>query len=392
MWTVQETEIKNIKHLLEQGFEVEIDSPDGFVPVSLFVDKGMWEEYALRMEDNTEVLVNENHLFETPEGWKYAKDLLEYSHEYLTKTGVSRGVVTKTGNTIPIVDIQVDHDNHRYYANGVSSHNTGVGKSLFMCHMAGSCLTQGKNVLYITMEMAEERIAERIDANKLNLTMDELKVIDKDIFENRIAKIRDKTQGKLIIKEYPTASAHAGHFRALLEELKLKREFTADIIFIDYLNICSSQRMKQGANVNSYTYVKAIAEELRGLAVEYNVPIVSATQTTRSGYTNSDPGLEDTSESFGLPATADFMFALVSNEELEALNQIIVKQLKNRYNDPSFYKRFVVGIDRAKMKLYDVESSAQDNLSDAGHDDEPMFDKASFGRRQKTESFEGFKF
>ena len=269
---------------------------------------------------------------------------------------------------------------------------TGVGKSLFMCHMAGSCLTQGKNVLYITMEMAEERIAERIDANKLNLTMDELKVIDKDIFETRIAKIKDKTQGKLIIKEYPTASAHAGHFRALLEELKLKREFIPDIIFIDYLNICASQRMKQGGSINSYTYIKAIAEELRGLAVEYNVPIVSATQTTRSGYTNSDPGLEDTSESFGLPATADFMFALVSNEELEALNQIIVKQLKNRYNDPGFYKRFVVGIDRAKMKLYDVEASAQDNLSDAGHDDEPMFDKSSFGRRQKTESFEGFKF
>jgi replicative DNA helicase len=269
---------------------------------------------------------------------------------------------------------------------------TGVGKSLFMCHMAGSCLTQGRNVLYITMEMAEERIAERIDANKLNLTMDELKVIDKDIFENRISKIKDKTQGKLIIKEYPTASAHAGHFRALLEELKLKREFKPDIIFIDYLNICASQRMKQGANVNSYTYVKAIAEELRGLAVEYNVPIVSATQTTRSGYTNSDPGLEDTSESFGLPATADFMFALVSNEELEGLNQIIVKQLKNRYNDPSFYKRFVVGIDRAKMKLYDVEASAQDNLSDAGQDDEPVFDKSSFGRRQKAESFDGFKF
>ena len=269
---------------------------------------------------------------------------------------------------------------------------TGVGKSLFMCHVAGSCLAQGKNVLYITMEMAEERIAERIDANKLNLTMDELKVIDKDIFENRIAKIKDKTQGKLIIKEYPTASAHAGHFRALLEELKLKREFKPDIIFIDYLNICASQRMKQGGSINSYTYVKAIAEELRGLAVEYNVPIVSATQTTRSGYTNSDPGLEDTSESFGLPATADFMFALVSNEELEALNQIIVKQLKNRYNDPSFYKRFVVGIDRAKMKLYDVEASAQENLSDAGHDDEPMFDKSSFGRRQKAESFEGFKF
>jgi replicative DNA helicase len=269
---------------------------------------------------------------------------------------------------------------------------TGVGKSLFMCHVGASCLVQGKNVLYITMEMAEERIAERIDANLLNLTMDELKVIDRDIFDSRIDKIAKKTQGKLIVKEYPTASAHAGHFRALLEELKLKRDFKPDIIFIDYLNICSSQRMKQGGSINSYTYVKAIAEELRGLAVEYNVPIVSATQTTRSGYTNSDPGLEDTSESFGLPATADFMFALVSNEELEGLNQILVKQLKNRYNDPSYFKRFVVGIDRAKMKLYDVEASAQENISDAGQDDEPMFDKSTFGRRQRTENFEGFKF
>lgn len=228
---------------------------------------------------------------------------------------------------------------------------TGVGKSLFMCHVAAGALTKGRNVLYITMEMAEERIAERIDANLLNLTMDELKVVDREVFNSRISKIAKKTQGKLIVKEYPTASAHAGHFRALLEELKLKREFAPDIIMIDYLNICSSQRMKQGANVNSYTYVKAIAEELRGLAVEYNVPIISATQTTRGGFTNSDPGLEDTSESFGLPATADFMFALVSNEELEQLNQIIVKQLKNRYNDLNYYKRFVVGIDRSKMKL-----------------------------------------
>jgi len=270
---------------------------------------------------------------------------------------------------------------------------TGVGKSLFMCHVAASTLMQGKNVLYITMEMAEERIAERIDANLLNLSMDELKVVDRDIFDSRIEKIAKKTQGKLIIKEYPTAGAHSGHFRALLEELKLKREYIPDIIFIDYLNICASQRMKQGGSINSYTYVKAIAEELRGLAVEYNVPIVSATQTTRSGYTNSDPGLEDTSESFGLPATADFMFALVSNEELEELNQIIVKQLKNRYNDPSYYKRFVVGIDRSKMKLYDVEASAQENLSDAGQDDDtPMFDKSNFGRRQKSEGFDGFKF
>jgi replicative DNA helicase len=273
---------------------------------------------------------------------------------------------------------------------------TGVGKSLFMCHVAAGALSAGRNVLYITMEMAEERIAERIDANLLNLTMDELKVVDRDIYESRIDKIAKKTQGHLIVKEYPTASAHAGHFRALLEELKLKREFKPDIVMIDYLNICSSQRMKQGGSINSYTYIKAIAEELRGLAVEYNVPIVSATQTTRSGFTNSDPGLEDTSESFGLPATADFMFALVSNEELEQLNQIIVKQLKNRYNDPNYYKRFIIGVDRAKMKLYDVEISAQAGLSDAGHmkdDDKPMFDKSDFGKRiHSSEGFSGFKF
>ncbi len=271
---------------------------------------------------------------------------------------------------------------------------TGVGKSLFMCHVAAGALQAGHNALYITMEMAEERIAERIDANLLNLTMDELKVVDKDIFESRIEKLKKKTQGKLIVKEYPTASAHAGHFRALLEELKLKREFVPDIVFIDYLNICSSQRMKAGANVNSYTFVKAIAEELRGLAVEYNVPIVSATQTTRSGFANSDPGLEDTSESFGLPATADFMFALVSSEELENLNQIIVKQLKNRYNDPNYYKRFVVGIDRSKMKLYDVEASAQEGLADSGQvkDEKPLFDKSSFGSRMQSEQFSGFKF
>ena len=272
---------------------------------------------------------------------------------------------------------------------------TGVGKSLFMCHVAASSLTQGNNVLYITMEMAEERIAERIDANLMNITMDELKVIDKDVFDNRVKKIQNKTQGKLIVKEYPTASAHAGHFRALLDELKLKKEFVPDIIFIDYLNICSSARVRGGANVNSYTLVKSIAEELRGLAVEHNVPIVSATQTTRSGFANSDPGLEDTSESFGLPATADFMFALVSNEELQELNQIIVKQLKNRYNDPSYYKRFVVGIDRAKMKLYDVEASAQTGLSESGQS-KPVFDKTGFGKEiihnGESEGFGGFKF
>jgi replicative DNA helicase len=272
---------------------------------------------------------------------------------------------------------------------------TGVGKSLFMCHVAASVLMQSKNVLYITMEMAEERIAERIDANLLNLTMDELKVVDKDIFDSRIQKVANKTKGHLVVKEYPTASAHAGHFRALLEELRMKKEFVPDIIMIDYLNICSSQRMKMSHGVNSYTYIKSIAEELRGLAVEHNVPIISATQTTRSGFTNSDPGLEDTSESFGLPATADFMFALVSNEELEQLNQIIVKQLKNRYNDPGYFKRFVIGIDRAKMKLYDVEVSAQTGLSDVGtKDDGPMFDKSEFGKRihNEEQKFSGFKF
>jgi len=273
---------------------------------------------------------------------------------------------------------------------------TGVGKSLFMCHVAASSLVQGKNVLYITMEMAEERIAERIDANLLDLTMDELKVVDKEMFDNRINKLSRKTHGKLIVKEYPTATAHSGHFRALLEELKLKREFIPDIIMIDYLNICASARMKMGASVNSYTFVKAIAEELRGLAVEYNVPILSATQTTRSGYTNTDVGLEDTSESFGLPATADLMFALISTEELEQLNQIMVKQLKNRYSDPNYFKRFVIGVDRAKMKLYNVESSAQQNISDSGQvkDDGPAFDKTAIGRRVSGENkdFGGFNF
>jgi len=266
---------------------------------------------------------------------------------------------------------------------------TGVGKSLFMCHAAAANLMDNKNVLYITMEMAEERIAERIDANLLNLSMDELKVVDKQIYDKRLGKVKESSRGRLIIKEYPTAGAHAGHFRALLEELHLKQDFTPDIIYIDYLNICSSQRLRYGANVNSYTYVKTIAEELRGLAVEYDVPIMSATQTTRSGFTNSDPGLEDTSESFGLPATVDLMFALISTEELEELGQIMVKQLKNRYADPSYYKRFVIGVDRAKMKLYDVEISAQQNISDNGQDDGPVFDKSDFGKRLTTE---GFKF
>ena len=246
---------------------------------------------------------------------------------------------------------------------------TGVGKSLFMCHVASSCLLQGKDVLYITLEMAEEKIAERIDSNLLNCDIQQLNQLPKMMFDNKITALSKKTEGKLIVKEYPTASAHAGHFRSLLNELALKKSFKPDIIFIDYLNICASSRYRAGSNVNSYSYIKAIAEELRGLAVEANLPIVSATQTTRSGFASSDVDLTDTSESFGLPATADLMFALISTEELEGLNQIMVKQLKNRYNDPTVNKRFVVGIDRSKMRLYDVEQSAQQNLSDSGQDE-----------------------
>ena len=245
---------------------------------------------------------------------------------------------------------------------------TGVGKSLFMCHVAASTLAQGKNVLYITLEMAEERIAERIDANLMNITLDQLKDLPKAIFDNRIEKIRNKTEGRLVIKEYPTAGAHTGHFKALLNELQLKKQFKPSMIIIDYLNICSSSRFKSGSNINSYTLIKSIAEELRGLAVEEDLPILSATQTTRGGYGNTDVELTDTSESFGLPATVDFMFALISTEELEQTNQIMVKQLKNRYNDPTINKRFMIGVDRAKMKLYDLEQSAQKGLTDANLD------------------------
>ena len=268
---------------------------------------------------------------------------------------------------------------------------TGVGKSLFMCHLASSTLMQGKNVLYITLEMAEERIAERIDANLMNITIDELHELPKKMFDDKIVKLQNKTNGKLIVKEYPTATAHSAHFRGLIKELAIKRTFKPDIIFVDYLNICASSRLKGATNVNSYTYIKSIAEELRGLAVECNVPIMSATQTTRSGFTSSDLGLEDTSESFGLPATADFMFALISNEELEALNQIVVKQLKNRYNDPTVNKRFVLGIDRAKMRLYDCAQKEQKDLVDNGQE-EVVFDKTDFGSKyDKFSAIKDFK-
>jgi len=263
---------------------------------------------------------------------------------------------------------------------------TGVGKSLFMCHMASSCLLQNKNVLYITCEMAEEKIAERIDANLLNVNIQDITELPKNTFETKVNNLAQKTKGTLIIKEYPTATAHSGHFKSLLNELALKKSFRPDIIFIDYLNICASSRYRAGSNVNSYTVIKSIAEELRGLACEANVPIVSATQTTRSGYGSSDVELTDTSESFGLPATADLMFALISTEELESLGQILVKQLKNRYNDLSIYKRFVVGIDRSKMRLFDCEQTAQEDILDNKKEEEYSYEE------KPKKSFEGFKF
>ena len=269
---------------------------------------------------------------------------------------------------------------------------TGVGKSLFMCHVASSCLSQNQNVLYITLEMAEEKIAERIDANLLDVSIDDLHDLPKDIYDRKINNLSKTIKGKLIVKEYPTASASVNHFRALLNELNLKRSFVPNIIFVDYINICTSSRIKAGANVNSYTYIKSIAEELRGFAVENKIPIVSATQTTRSGYSNTDVGLEDTSESFGLPATADFMFAIISTEKMEQLGQILVKQLKNRYNDPTINRKFVVGIDRAKMRLFDVSQAAQDELVDTGQEnDTPSFDVATNGKFKKRD-FSGFDY
>ena len=273
---------------------------------------------------------------------------------------------------------------------------TGVGKSLFMCHFSSNCISQGHNVLYITLEMAEERIAERIDANLLNIKLDDLKSLPKSMYDKKMEDLKNKIKGRLIVKEYPTAAASTNHFRSLLNELNLKRNFKPDIIFVDYINICSSARIKPGQYVNSYSYVKSIAEELRGLAVEFKVPIMSATQTNRQGFQNTDVGLEDTSESFGLPATADFMFAIISNENLEEAGQILVKQLKNRYGDPTINKKFLVGVDRAKMKLIDLGDKSQSDLVDTGKveekDDTPSFDKATKGRMTNKKDFGEFKF
>ena len=395
-----------------ESFKIELDQSD----------KLSHEQYNLAMDIVPQLFtgdkVDDKWLVDTTEKWCQDRaiylaimesiSIIDGKHEQLTK-GALPDLLTKALGVG--FDLQVGHDyvenaEDRYefyhteedrlpfdleYFNTITKGGvprktlnialagTGVGKSLFMCHVASSALVQGYNVLYITMEMAEERIAERIDANLLDVPIDQLDKLPKNTFSLKVQDIARKTQGKLIIKEYPTGSAHAGHFRALLNELKLKRQFEPDLIFIDYLNICASSRMKgMGGAINSYSYIKAIAEELRGLAVEFDIPIFSATQTTRSGYSNSDVGLEDTSESFGLPATADLMFALISTEELEKQGQFMVKQLKNRYNDPTMHKRFVVGVDRSKMRLYDVEENQQ-TLTD----DTPVFDKTPTGERFK---------
>jgi archaellum biogenesis ATPase FlaH len=305
------------------------------------------------------------------------EDRFEYYHQVLEKIPFDLDFFNKiTKNGLPKKTLNI------------ALAGTGVGKSLFMCHVAASCLNMGKNVLYITLELAEQEVAKRIDANLMNITFDDLMALPKELYLKKAQSLKSKTNGTLIVKEYPTAGAGSMHFKALLNELNLKKSFKPDIIFIDYLNICMSSRIKPGNGVNSYTYIKSIAEELRGLAVEFEVPVVSATQTTRSGYVSTDIGLEDTSESFGLPATADFMFALISSEQLEQLGQIMVKQLKNRYNDPSSNKKFVIGIDRSKMKLYDVEDSAQD-IVDSGQKgaDEKMVNSII----KKTDKFKGFK-
>ena len=393
-----------------EAFKIELDN----------ADKLNDEQYNLAMDIVPQLFtgekVDDKWLIDTTEKWCQDRaiylaimesiSIIDGKHEQLTK-GALPDLLTKAlgvGFDLKVGHDYVENAGERYefyhteedrlpfdleYFNSITKGGvprktlnialagTGVGKSLFMCHVASSALVQGFNVLYITMEMAEERIAERIDANLLDVPIDQLDKISKDRFSLMVSNIAKKTTGKLIIKEYPTGSAHSGHFRALLNELKLKRQFEPDLIFIDYLNICASSRMKgMGGAINSYSYIKAIAEELRGLAVEFDLPIFSATQTTRTGYSNSDVGLEDTSESFGLPATADLMFALISTEELEQQGQFMVKQLKNRYNDPTLHKRFVIGVDRSKMRLFDVEDNQQTLI-----DDTPVFDKTSTGKR-----------
>lgn len=390
-WQESNIKISDANKLLLEDYEIEVDSPDGWVPVVDYVDKGMWQEYILTINGENIVRCNESHLFETPDGWKSAKDLCEIPYCFVLNNSGEyvKGHVTKSIEYIPIVDIQVDHPNHRYYTNGISSHNTNVGKSLAMCSMATSNLMLGKNVLYITCEMAEERIAERIDANSLDITIDTLRQVSKKHYLKLIDELKNRTVGKLVIKEYPTGTANVSHFRYLLHELAIKKNFVPDIIYIDYLNICASSRIKNNGQANSYTLVKSIAEEVRGLAVEIDRPIITASQFTRSGASDSDADMSDIAESFGVAATADFMIAIINTEELETLGQLMVKQLKNRYNDVTKNKKFLVGVDRSKMRLFDIGDIKIDT---EGGIADPYEDNFGSQKSKYKKNFDGFKF
>ncbi len=387
------SEIKNL--LIEN--DVQIDSPDGFVGVSEYIDKGVWGEFVVRDIRGNEVHVNENHLFYTQRGWVLTKDIV-HGDSILKDDGRYHLVAVEcTGKKIPIVDIVVDSENHQYYANGFCSHNTNVGKTLSMIHFASSYVQQGKNVLYITLEMAEEEIARRVDANIFNIKINDVEHMEPEKFTKGINALKAKTCGKLIINQYPTGSGHVGHFRQLLQELWLKKNFKPDVIFVDYIGICASARVKLGAT-NSYFYVKAVAEELRGLGIEYECPVWTAVQATRGGFDNTDMDITDTAESFGLPATADLLFGVIRTEELDALGQLLIKQMKNRYGNKNYFEKFVIGVDAETQRLHDVEMSAQDNLgADASKDDaedkEPKKrDRlAKKGKSGKAKKFDDFK-
>lgn len=384
MYIEKTCKISEIESLLPNNY-VEIDSPDGYVPVEEFVDKGFWDEYLVTDMGGNSVQVNENHLFLTQRGWVLTKDLIK-GDLILKDDGKFKPVsVTKTGNVIPIVDIVIDHPNHRYYANGFCSHNTNVGKTLFMVHLASSYVRQGKNVLYVTLEMAEEEIARRVDANNFDLPINKVEKIAKDKYSNAIQRIRSKTNGKLVIKQFPTGSAHVGHFRNLLQELWLKKNFKPDAIVVDYIGICASSRIKMG-NTNSYFYIKAVAEELRGLGIEFEVPVWTAVQVTRTGYSSNDVDITDTAESFGLPATADLMLAAMRTDELDKLNQMIMKQLKNRYANKNVYTKFLIGSEFEKQKLFDVDNAAQEKLNDhnSPDDDDKLSDQEADPRSNRS--------
>jgi len=358
-WEEMEVPISDIQWLMED-YDVEIDSPDGYVPVSRFVDKGMWNEYVVDDGVGNSVRVNENHLFLCERGWVLTKEMLA-TDRILKDDGSYHSVqVTKTGNRIPIVDLAIDHENHRYYANGFTSHNTNVGKSALMIFLASEFLRMGKNVLYITLEMDEDSVYERVDANLLGVPTDKLDQLSKEDFMSRVGKLKEKTHGKFKCKEFPTSSAHVGHFRYLLKELKQKSNFEPDFVFVDYINICASSRYKAGSgSINSYSYVKAIAEEIRGLAVEFDLPIMTATQVNRDGMNNQNPDMTSTSESFGLPATLDWFIALTADEVMRENGQQQVHLLKTRWGNKQRVGSQMVGIDWDLMRYYDVGSTRE---------------------------------